>query len=297
LNTPVVEMNFFDDVARIATKRLRAEGYEVKSEESSEDVLQKYYNALKRRIEKKPRTVHIAKEFKCPPEHEAAFKAIRRKAEAGDDLVPHQSRKVVKVDYNDALLNDWDIHHLHLSTQPHPKNKRLLKGTPDVLFARVTAGDLYCLMIMGHKRWEERALIEVVHKNWPHTLTPIRGIRGESKKNVDSEEIKNLRKAGVNVAIAMDDGTVYGMLGGGYSTTGLNTQVVRATDQLRANCRLLEEQAHSLVKLYIETAIGEGQMPSLAYSFSLSDNNGTWCATDTRNKLSAPLLAPLIPSL
>lgn len=297
MTTPVIEMNFFDDVARIATKRLRAEGYPIKSAESSEDILRKYYNALRRRITKKPRTVHIAKEFKCPSEYRAAFEAICSKAEAGDDLVPHQSRKVVELDYNDALLNDWDIHHLHLSTQRHPKHKKLLKGTPDVLFVRVTTDALYCIAIMGHGKWESRALIEIVHKNWPNTLTPIKGLRGESEKVLGNEEIKNLRKAGINAAITMNDGTVYGMLGGGYATTGINAQVVMATDRLRANCRLLEEQARNLVKGYIRAESGKGNIAPLAYSLSLRDNHGIWLVIDPQNKLQAPLLGPLIRSL
>lgn len=297
MHAPIVEMNFFDDVARIAARRLRGAGYSVSSLESSEDVLHKYFNARKRRIYKMPRTVYIAQDFQCPPKYKPAFDEICRKAKAGEHLVPHQSRKVLKLDYNDALLNDWDIHHLHLSTRPDPKHKGLVKGTDEVLFARFTADGMYCLTIMGHGTWAYRELVEILHDNWKHTLNPIKGIRGESKKDIGSKEIMNLRNAGVNAAIAMDDGTVYAMLGGGYATTGLNAQVVLVTDGLRDRCRFLEDQTRLLVNLHMEAERGKGITPPNAYAVSLSDDNGTWFARDIKNKLDAPLLAPLIPLL
>jgi hypothetical protein len=294
MKTPIVKMSFFDDVAQIAAKRLRAEGYAVSSSDSSEELLHKYVNALRRRITRRSRAVYIAREFRCPPKHQAAFAEIRRKAEAGEDLVPHQSRKVLKPDYNDALLNDWDIHHLHLSTKVDPRRIGLLEGTSEVLFVRITANAMYCLTIMGHGEWEDKTLIEILHKNWPETLTAIKGVRGE---NLNKEEIRNLRNAHVNVAIEMDDGTVYGIVGGGSAASGLNIEVVRKVDQLRALCGNLEEQIRDRITSAVDIERGKGNIPPLTYSFSLDENNRTWSAIDTNIGLQITLRPPLLRPL
>jgi hypothetical protein len=209
-------------------------------------------------------------------------------------LVPHQSRKVLKLDYNDALLNHWDIHHLHLSTNADPRRVGLLEGTSEVLFARITADAMYCLTIMGHGEWEDRTLLEIVHSNWPGTLRPIRGVRGE---NVGKEEIRNLRTAHVNVAIEMDDGSVYGGVGGGYASSGLNIQVVIMTDQLRAICGHVEEQIRNQLTAAVAKERAKSNTVPLTYSFSLSENNRTWCARDIKSGLQITLTPPLLPPL
>ena len=241
---PSIRMDLFRDVARIAAERLKQQGYEV-SNSNPDEVLRDYFNAVRQRISRKPRKVYVAAGFKCPPKYQAAFDAICRKAEAGDDLVPYQSRKVLRLDYNDALLNDWDIHHLHLSTKPDPKRKGLMQGTPDLLYVRVTHEAMYCIGIHKHDTWTDKQLVEVLHQNWPETLQPIYGVRGE---DITSEQRNTLRTKRANAAVQMADGTVYTALGGGYTTSGLNIRAVIATDQVYFICKDFENRIRGQIE-------------------------------------------------
>jgi hypothetical protein len=234
-----IEMELFKDLAGIAATRLKVKGYVVNPTETAEDLLCRYFNLKRRRIAPVPRKVFTASGFICPPEYKAAFDEICRKVEAGEDLMPHQSRKVRALDYNDALLNHWDIHHLHLSLAPDLKHKGLLRGTSEVLFARITNDGMYCIAIAEHG-WTKQEFVRVLHRNWPETLLPLRGgIHGE---RVTDEEIGNLRKANANVAIEMEDGIVYAAIGGGYMSSGMSSLALVFTAQLHRLCLHIEEQ-------------------------------------------------------
>ena len=76
-----------------------------------------FWNARLRFVGLVPRTVHLAKEFQCPPASQADLDALTTKFETGDDVNPHFSNERLdtkKANFNDGLFNDWRIQHFHL---------------------------------------------------------------------------------------------------------------------------------------------------------------------------------------
>jgi len=95
-------------------------GYVVNPNLSNRDISITYFNLQRRRIASAPRKVVLSAEFSCPSTHIAGLELIKTKAANGEDLVPHQSTRLNDPSFDDALLNDWDIHHLHLGTTIQP---------------------------------------------------------------------------------------------------------------------------------------------------------------------------------
>jgi hypothetical protein len=128
-----------------------------------------YFNARRRMVSATPRNVKVASGFSCPAPHQAALTAIQALASTGGDLLPHLSRSLKKGDYDDALLNDWGIHHLHLSTNKDPDG--FVSRTKELLFARSTDDAMYCIAVLPHGAWSNQAFVQALHDNWPATLS------------------------------------------------------------------------------------------------------------------------------
>ena len=170
--SPIVVADFFGDVAGILGNELAAAGYPSTLSTKTDEVVIRYCNVRRRRIGAKPRTVLIAKELQCPTHQLAGFRLICEKAENGDDLRPHQSRKLADADFDDSLLNDWGINHLHLGTTLEADG--FMARTGPVLLVRVTPREFYCIAIMehgrGHHPWSKQQLLEIIHNNWPTSI-------------------------------------------------------------------------------------------------------------------------------
>lgn len=53
----------------------------------------------------------------CPSELQFGLDLVMTNIEQGVDLGPYLSKKIADLDYDDDLLNDWGVHHLHLGTK------------------------------------------------------------------------------------------------------------------------------------------------------------------------------------
>lgn len=210
---PEIVMDFFHDAGLMARARLIAEGYTIAASESAEKVCIKYFNAVHQRIDVKARAVLFASDFHCPPDRQPGLEEIQRKSLNGEDLRPHQSERVDKLKFNDALFNDWGIHHFHLNTAIQ-KNGFIVRSGP-VLFARVTDDTLYCITVAEHGTWSDLQMLEILHRDWPDSIAEFR-TKGVAPELVTDEQIQNLRDTGGNVSPALADGTGYTAIGGGY---------------------------------------------------------------------------------
>jgi hypothetical protein len=108
----------------------------------------------------------------CPPDHQAGFDALIRTSEAGGDLRPYQSTGLEKDEYDDGMLNAWNLHHFHLCTGPHPRYAGYVSRTGPLLYALVTNDTLYCLGIYDHGGWSMQALLEIVDRDFPELNEP-----------------------------------------------------------------------------------------------------------------------------
>jgi hypothetical protein len=211
-----VEINFLADGSDFLRSQLQAIGYSASATESPEQVSLNYFNLLKRLIPSYPRQVLVSNKFSCPQELEMGLEIIKKKIRNGEDLRPHLSRKIENLDYNDALLNDWGIHHLHLGTSLNASG--FITGTGPLVFARFDNERAFLINVMEHDNWSRQELIRILHENWPDSISSFRLDRIRKLTYVPSDtDIKDLRQAKIQTFVQLEEGVVYAPLGGSYS--------------------------------------------------------------------------------
>lgn len=188
-----------------------------------------HYNAHARRVLTRPRVVHRstelhARELELTPEIRAGVAAAERDLTVGADLTPRLSRKLLKRGFNDKMLNDWGIHHLHLGLSMEPEG-RFVTRTGDVLFVLFRDNDAYLIDVRAHGAWCDDDLVEIVHTNWPETIRQFR-LEGVSGFELTTEQRTNLRNKNANAGVTVRDGTFYAGIGGGLVGSAANLRAV-----------------------------------------------------------------------
>lgn len=283
-------IDFQKDWSNIMRNQLARDGYKVNSDEKSLEICIKYLNLFRRRIISKPRTILISKEFHCPKNCREGVKLIRRKVKTGQDLTPHLSRQITNIDYNDALLNDWDIFHFHLGTSPDKNNSGFIARTGPLLFSRVTNDYFYMIDICKHGDWSKQKLIEIVHRNWPESITDykISGVSCLTHKNTD-DDIKDLRAKGISTVFQVDDGTVYTSIGGGYDKSGANMDIVVRCKSCASNIRKWEEYIKDHLSKLVDIALQQGIILGSHLHFQLEIRDGNAYAIEVISGFILPL--------
>lgn len=221
-----VDIDFDRDFVENLTAELADYNITVDITDDAETIKIKYFNFKKRLIPPVPRQLFKSNEFTCPDEHIKGLQLIEEKILKGEILLPHLSRQLTNLDYNDSLLNDWGIYHLHLGTSIEADG--FIKRTGPVLFARFDMSSAYLINVMGHGSWTKQEMIRVLHDNWPDSIEMYRlkGVIGLSHIPTD-EDVKTARKVGVNTAIQLEPGVVYTNIGGGYTTSKTSIDVMQ----------------------------------------------------------------------
>lgn len=222
------ECDFVRDWVELLRKRLVSMGYQPSANATAEQISLSFFNVVHRLIEPRPRRVLQAKELRCPRKNLRGFESLLEKIEKGVDLRPHLSTRLMKPRYNDAMLNDWGISHLHLGKRLNAKG--FVTRTGPVLYARFEPDTAYLIVVQKHGAWSSQKLIDVLHDNWPEIAArrQIRGVTPDT--NLSDEQREKLRRAGVMTLSAVNGMAV--ALGGGYSTSGLSTRVLFESDRL-----------------------------------------------------------------
>lgn len=197
-----------------------------------------------------PCRVHLSAELLANPERGAyglGLEAILRELALGADLrsrmskdidcayalplAPVLARRPPRRRHVDALLADWGIHHLHLSTQRDRARPEFVARTPHVLFVAFVRSDAYLIDLREHEsdgaNWSELAILETVVRNWPDAgiAQPSDTELGLVGGNWSDEDRRELRRAGVSGAVAEIDGRVW--LAGGQTVHGAPSRVAR----------------------------------------------------------------------
>lgn len=225
-----IKIDFLYDLSQMYKKILTDLNFDVPEDNSTDDIIIKYYHYKKRRISPRPRIVRVAKDFIYPDKYKNVLKTIKGKIINGEDLSPYQSRRYKDSIYNDKFLYEWGIQHLHLGDKINYYG--LINRTGDLLYCRFDHNVAYFLNIMPHNNWTKKDFIEILHNNWPSTISlyKFKGLLGIEHEPTESER-EQLRKSNVNSFVKLKDGTIYGSLGGGYATSGQSIEVIE--DMLR----------------------------------------------------------------
>lgn len=255
MENEVVVANFFADMARECRKKLISAGYSDPTSAEDEDIVRAYLNVRRRRVSIRRRAVHRAA-YSAPPNLVEGEKKFLAKAEAGDDLLPHQSTRLEQPDYEDGMLNDFGIQHFHLGTTQHPTRPNFVARTNPLLFAMVQEDDLYCIGYYGHGEWSRATLLDVIHENWPDTIAGYSVDGVKLAHSYTDDEHEKLRRADINVATQRPDGTIHMGPGGGITLAGTSIRDMRDLMSARQICSELE----SAVVVEVRKLVDEGKL-------------------------------------
>lgn len=221
--TSELELDFLADIKEYFADQLSRLGYVVDGQSSVSEVGARLFSLHIRLISAEPRTVLESAEFSCPDELRAAYDALKRKVQVGEDINSFLSERLLDVDYEDRLLWDWGIHHFHLAQVLNEKG--FVKRGNALLYGHVESKKFYSIQILDHSSFSKQELIKVVHKNWPAILEPYRlkGALGLAQSYSD-EDVRKLRLAGIQPLIEVEPGIVYYPLGGGLTSAGTSTK-------------------------------------------------------------------------
>jgi len=194
-----------------------------------------YLNAVKRRIEPRPRPVERAPALASNPLSQpfaVVIDEIEAASRRGDDLAARLSKSIDDLRYDDAMLNDWGIHHLHLG--PLGVGPGAWAGrTGPLLFVFVREDRIYFLDVLRHgagqRPWIRRDLVEIIHVNWPDVIRPYR-VNAVGSARLSDNEVAVLRSKNANAFVETRDSTLYAPLGGGYMSSGIATEALVQTD-------------------------------------------------------------------
>ncbi len=280
-------MDLYSDWIEILRRELLAEGYSIEPGESLDDICERYFNVRKRKVAARPRKVLISEEFTYPPQYQNGLDLIKRKIENGDDLTPHLSCKVItKPDYDDALLNDWGIHHLHLGTEI--EDDGFVTRTGPVLYVLFADDLAYFISVMPHGSWSNREIITIIHRNWPESIEKflMRGISGVERR-VGDADIAAFRRSGVSAMLEIE-GCYYAPLGGGYATSRKSLDVMVNCMRLRKIVRKLEAEIKDNIEEYIEIVENQGREVGSNLEFQLKIDNGEVYAYENQYRIKIP---------
>jgi hypothetical protein len=147
------------------------------------DLLVLYLNWRYRLIAATPRRVLRSAAFDQNPIVSQRLSAISQMIddiEQGRDLTKYLSRRVTvgfalpgkpgtkklkRFEHLDLLLNDWGIHHLHVSTIV--ESDGFVEREGPLLFAIFKSERAYFIDVMSHRDFENDHLIQIIFDTWP----------------------------------------------------------------------------------------------------------------------------------
>lgn len=204
-----------------------------------------YLNWLKRAVSAMPRKIHRSNKFSCPPECVDGLAEIERKIAIGETLRPHLSTRITNPTYNDPMLNDWGIYHLHLGR--NLQSNGFVERTGQLLYARFDGPNAYLLGIVPHHGlWTLKDMIQVMHENWPSTIERyrVKGIASNDAGHTDNEHAA-IRNHSANALIHIAPGIVYTGPGGGLTSSGTGMETLRLHDFLQLSVQDMENHIKS----------------------------------------------------
>jgi hypothetical protein len=201
-------------------------------------------------IKPRPRTIFKSDKVRAkrlPAEYIQSLALIEHKIEAGIDITRHQSKKVFDPLYNDLLLNEWIIQHIHLSKTKSQKGQRFYDRSKYLLFAMFNETQAFFIDIREHKEehlFAKKEFLEIVLNNWPSLLTPYLG-EDVTYREYSDADIDILRRKGYALGATVINGKSIINPGIGVTCSGHNMLVVGKANDI---VRYLHESSEEIEK-------------------------------------------------
>lgn len=236
-----IEADFVTDIANTHRRKLLELGFSVDPAMSNKEVLIAFYNMELRSVAPRPRLVKRSHEFPCPDEHKDAVDRLEGIFTRGENVNPYLSKGLKVLGRPDQLMQHWSINHAHLGELK--PGRQFSERTGPLLFFKAEQDTVYFIGVLNHGCWGSQDLIEIVHRNWPEILAPYRAstISNLSPAWNDNKTRIELRRAGLELATQMADGTVYLMVGGGTNSAGGSARAIRQADYTMMRVRDFEQ--------------------------------------------------------
>lgn len=232
LHQITLEINMQNDLEEYCLRLLKKSGVEPDTIDESRASYE-YFNLLKRRIAPKPRKVYFSREFTYPQEYERALNIFVEKSEKGQSLQPYTSTSILEANFNDMLLEDWNIQHFHLNARFNEKTG-FAKRSDYIMYAWVTDYALYMINTYLHKdkmAVYRKEMLQIIDNNWPKLLKPyhVKGAK-ELTEHLSDEQYKMLRDNGITTFVELGPNKVYTLMGGGYSSDCSSGEAIRTAN-------------------------------------------------------------------
>ncbi|WP_336634904.1 hypothetical protein [Lysinibacillus fusiformis] len=278
-----LKMDFLSDWIEHLTQQLFSLGYT--PDESPNKISIQYFNLLKRGVTLTPRRIYFSKEFSCPEGYKEGLRILIHKIEKGESLAAHLSKNINKLEYKDPLLNDWNIHHLHLGTEADKTG--FIKRTGPLLFVRFEREEAYFLNTFNHGSWNDLDIVRIIHNNWPQIIDRYRIDAVCSSPAIKTnEQVKEVRKMRSVGFIEPYPGVVYMPIGMGMTTSGHSIEVVRISDFYYDHIKGLEDIVREEFATIVETSENKGIKIISDLKFQLIFKNGTVKAYDKQYNIT-----------
>ncbi len=250
-----------------------------------------FLNWRERLIHPHPRAVHLSNDLISNELYLENRKDVDRlcgKIRSGNDLTPHLSERVrngyLPRDSQhplrdnpslDLLLNDWGMHHLHISHELWRNG--FLGRRKEIVVAIFREHAAFLVDIVGHASWTDTALIRTAMNAWPDEkfFVKLNGFLG-SQQRLTSNERTRLRRTGCSTMIEVD-GAMLVPATGGISTAGTSTRVGMLANQILSKLHEFENDPQCLVDIFENCAAFEGtrwpQDPSFRFRWVITPSN------------------------
>ena len=245
IDNDYINIDLVNDLSNILKDDITEMGYDVPTV-THDKILLLYNELLMRLIVPRKREIVISKEFFCPAELEAGLDQLKQKITEGAPVNGHLSRKIKNLDYDDKMLYDWGVHHLHLGTETDSRTG-LIKGTKYVVFAVVNDKTAYFIQILDHQQWSNKDVLTIIESNWPFLLSQNK-VDGEPEVDLTQEEILKLRGKNINTILKLPSGNSYSSIGGGYNGLGSSLRALDATFELKKTMIENEKKIYNQIK-------------------------------------------------
>lgn len=279
-----IEIDLLSDLKEQLKFRLIKAGIKT----TSSNPIYDFFNFKKRFIEPKPRAIKKSKEFSCPAGYEVALSEIEGKILAGANLVPYLSKQIKDAGYSDGILNDWNIHHLHLSCRIGKDG--FVQRSDYQIFAFFTEDVCYLLQIYPHNKpnlYSTQEMIKIIDNNWPELIEKNK-INGNLSISITDAEYAKLRKANVSTFVQTEPDKIFGVIGGGYMSNGSSHSALSASDFWHNTCKRVQTdivQSFAEKILSVISQVRDGYITSLNFKLLFFKNENEIVLYENNNKV------------
>lgn len=205
------------------------------------DLLVVFHNWMSRLVKPQPRVVYQSAAYRSNPltaQRASDLALLVADIEQGCDLKKYLSRDIARAPAGvpgdrrpdlDPMLNDWGVHHLHISSVVDVDG--FVRRDGPLLFVVFKPDAAYFIDIMSHLDWTRDHVLEVLASEWP-TSGVIHEVKGVERLAwpVTEDDRRILRKNQINAWFEFG-GKVFAPAGG-VSAAGTTVAATRATDRL-----------------------------------------------------------------